>query len=133
MRRFLHVYPRVAVAIAIGLGALSLLGWIADISALRSLGTGVPPMQATTALLTLLVGVALAGSLRATFAQRVRRECWICGLAVITIGALTLAEQLTGAPLDVDRVLHDIGASWSPVPPAPQTALAYIALGAALV
>src|SRR6185295_13148713 len=129
---------RLGRALCIGgaaLGALGLLGWIAGRESLTAILPGQQPsMKPNTALALLLIGGA--GALRhpAGAAGWWRNALsTLAALAVLAIGAATLAEYALGLDLHVDRLLVQHQAGPYPGRPSPPTALALTLLAAAVL
>ena len=128
---------RVRIALWCGLGAaaiggLALLGWLLDVSALRSPLPGQVDMKANTALGLLAGGVSLH------LLARGRRRDLAFGLAAFMalIGAAVGIEYLAGVDLGIDELLFQDHAGGQTVHPgrlAPQTAGAFVLLGVALM
>lgn len=133
VRRFLRIYPHIAAAVAVCVGLVTLVGWLAELPSLQTLATPLPSMTATTALVTVLAGIALGASVRATFASWLRRAARICAFIVVAIASVILIEYVAGSELDLDRLLGPLGMAWPADRPAPQTAVAYGALGASVL
>jgi len=117
------------------LGALGLLGWIAGRESLTVILPGQQPsMKPNTALALLLIGGA--GALRhpAGAAGWWRNALsTLAALAVLAIGAATLAEYVLGLDLHVDRLLVQHQAGPYPGRPSPPTALALTLLAVAVL
>jgi PAS domain S-box-containing protein len=106
---FLRASVNVASILVFGVGLLVMLGWIMDISTLRSLVPGLPALRFNTALSFLL----MAGSLwfvqneEAGSAQKGMGKT-LAGLALL-ISLLTLSEYLFGWNLGIDELfLRDV-------------------------
>ena len=128
---------RLGRALCIGgaaLGALGLLGWIAGRESLTVLLPGQQPsMKPNTALALLLIGGA--GALRHPAGAAGWRNALstLAALAVLAIGAATLAEYVLGLDLHVDRLFVQDQAGPYPGRPSPPTALALTLLAAAVL
>jgi signal transduction histidine kinase len=85
-------------------GLLVLLGWAFDIAALKSVSPGLPMMKANTAFGFVLMGVGLI-VLHSEGAGRSRLLARYCGSATALLGALTLAEYISGLDLRIDDLL----------------------------
>jgi signal transduction histidine kinase len=85
-------------------GLLVLLGWTFDITTLKSVVPGLPMMKANTAFGFVLVGVGLI-LLHDEGARRSRLLARLCGIAAALLGALTLAEYLSGWNFRIDDLL----------------------------
>ena len=106
---FLRASVNVASILVFGVGLLVMLGWIMDISTLRSLVPGLPALRFNTALSFLLMGGSLwsmqneeAGSAQKSMGKI------LAGLALL-ISLLTLSEYLFGWNLGIDELfLRDV-------------------------
>ncbi len=119
------------------IGLVVLLGWIFDISGLKTVLPGFVNMKANTALAFLCLGMAAT-----LFAKPVRAgrdfgrfAPWIAGVAIV-IGALTLAEYIFRTSLGIDELLFrdpvlTTGTS-NPGRMAPNTAFNFLILGIAV-
>jgi PAS domain S-box-containing protein len=125
-------YAGIAVA---GLGAAVLIGWALDVATLKSLFPHLSTMKANTALAMLLGGTSLF--LLARSPVRARHAGQACAVAVALIGALSLAEYLTGYDLGIDELLARETPSAVPVSfpgrMGINTAAAFVLLGFALL
>ncbi len=118
-------------------GLAVLAGWAFDVPALKSIDPALVTMKANTALCFALIGASLwlrqAGA-SGSPGNRVGRAC---GALVAVIGLLTLAEDLSGYDMRIDQLLfkEDAGAvaTFYPGRMAPNTALCFLAVGAALL
>jgi hypothetical protein len=121
-----------------GTGTLALAGWLAHVWDLTSVVPGLPAMVPLTA-----VGLALAGTalwlVQAPDAAPARSVAGrLAAAAVAGLGAVVLAEYVSGVDLRVDRLLfagmvrvHGAGGEF-PGRPSPHTAAAFLAIGLAL-
>ncbi|MBI3662324.1 MAG: PAS domain S-box protein [Acidobacteria bacterium] len=120
------------VVCASGLGVLG--GWIFDVQALKSVFPGLATMKVNTAICFVLSGVSLW--LLQDGRTRQRRVAQVFAGIILLVGAVTLAEYLTGGDLGIDQLLfRDTSAlSDSSIPGrmSPQTALSFLLLGGAL-
>jgi len=128
-------FSRVASGIVIAVGLLVLVGWLFDISALKSIVPGFGTMEASTALAFVLSGVSL------WLACITREHRWAdliakgCATVIVLIGVLTLTEYVFRRDLGIDQLfLKDIEASESSYSGrmSPVTALNLALLGFAL-
>ncbi|HEY8209510.1 MAG TPA: PAS domain S-box protein, partial [Myxococcaceae bacterium] len=130
-------YARLGRGLCIGgaaLGVLGLIGWIAGKELLTAILPGQPSMKPNTALALLLIGGAGALRHQAGGAGRWRRALSAsAALAVLAIGAATLAEYALGLDLHVDRLLVRGQAGAYPGRPSPPAALALALLAAAVL
>ncbi len=125
-------YTGIAVA---GLGTAVLIGWALDVATLKSLFPHLSTMKANTAFAMLLGGTSLL--LLARSPVRARHAAQACAVTVAVIGAVTLAEYLTGYDLGIDELLaretpSAVPAS-SPGRMGINTAAAFVLLGLALL
>jgi len=121
-----------------GTGGLALAGWLAHVWDLTSVVPGLPAMVPLTA-----VGLALAGTalwlVQAPDAAPARSVAGrLAAAAVAGLGAVVLADYVSGVDLRVDRLLfagmvrvHGAGGEF-PGRPSPHTAAAFLAIGLAL-
>jgi PAS domain S-box-containing protein len=120
-----HTLDRVARGCALavlGLGLLVLAGWALQIEAFKSGLPGLIPMHPNTAL-----GFVVAGL---TLAQRQRRSVRLSGAAaLLVLGALVLAQDLSGARFGIDDLLFNVAS----VRVARVTAANFMLLGTALL
>ncbi|HYF27559.1 MAG TPA: PAS domain S-box protein, partial [Baekduia sp.] len=122
--------PLLAGAVVVAIGAVVLLGWVAGSRSLTALASGLPPMKANTALALAALGAALVLlHPEATFRRR-RTGRWLAG-AVGVFGAVALLEYRIGN-VGIDTLLFADDGSREPGRPAPLTAVAFVAFGAAL-
>ena len=87
------------------IGLVVLVGWISDLSLLRSTAPGLPDMRINSAVAFVLLGAALWLStfpLRHGFLAAVRLSAVI---AVLAIGGASLAEDMLGHDFGVDRLI----------------------------
>jgi two-component system, cell cycle sensor histidine kinase and response regulator CckA len=121
--------------IAIGLGVLVLLGWLAGIEVLTSVLPDRSNMKANTAVGLVLSGTGLALALPAR-RPRSMAVARVAAVAVVAIGALTLLQYRTGWDLGIDELLAEETTpppgSVEPGRMAESTALALVMLGTAL-
>ena len=128
----------VAGALAAGVGALVLVGWVLDVPVLKSVHPDLVSMKANTALGFLLAGLALCVRQKKeqspVFARRLAQGC---AIVVLLIGLLVLGQILVGWDLRLDQLLvtDPLGAVGTAFPGrlAPTTALDFILIGAALL
>lgn len=87
-------------------GCIVLIGWIFDISALKSISPKMVTMKANTALCFVLTGLSLWLLQRYRLDNRLGRGiARICALVVFLIGFLTLFEYISGFNLGIDQLL----------------------------
>src|SRR4030088_3093628 len=97
--------PPAASGFGISISCLVLTGWALNLSTLRSVIPGQPQMVPITAITFILASICLWTLWREKKPQRASVTTWICALAVIAVGLLTLAEYLTSADLGLDSFL----------------------------
>jgi len=128
-------FARLCAVAAFMLGAAVLLGWILDVATLRGPVPGMVEMKANTAAGFVLCAASLA--LVGRRGPRVTAVGHGMALLAAAIGAVTLVEYLTGTPLGIDELLVDdpAGAAHTVHPGrlAPQTAVSFVLVGAALL
>lgn len=123
---------RVPLLAAILVGVMAvvvLVGWWTGLPALVQIHPSFVPMQFNTALCFLLLALAMCGAIvrEPGFARAL-------GAAVATIGALTLAQYLSGRNFGIDQLLqhHYITVQTShPGRMAPATAVGFVMMGLA--
>ncbi|KAF0108989.1 MAG: histidine kinase [Anaerolineaceae bacterium] len=130
-------FARVGSAAVILVGCLALMGWIFDITVLKSLLPGAVTMKANTAVCFLLAGASLWLALSNTTDRRIQRLKQACAVIVALIGLLTLSEYLFGWNLGIDQLLFKesagaVGTS-HPGRMAPNTALNFLLIGFGLL
>ncbi len=91
-----------------GLGAIVLAGWFAGVDALTRLFPGSIPMGPDAALALVACGLGAALAAPATARPSALRAARILGALGAVLGALILAEHLTGRGLPVDRLLFPV-------------------------
>ncbi len=133
----LKSFSRAASGTVILVGCLALVGWVLNITALKSILPGLVTMKANTALAFVLAGVSLWILCAEQTDQRMRRIARACAAIVALIGFLTLGEYLSGWDLGIDQLLFEeaLGAvgTFAPGRMAPTTALNFLVIGLALV
>lgn len=126
---------KIAGAIAIFIGALVLVGWIRDITILKSVFQALVEMKTNTALAFLLSGLSLwllQGDIIRQWSLRIAR---LCALLTLLIGLLTLIEYLFDWDIGIDQLLFRDSVS-GPSPAgrmASATAVNFLILGLALL
>jgi signal transduction histidine kinase len=85
------------------LGASALVGWMFDITALKSIFPGSVTMKINTAIGMLLCGITLAFISRQIFLSATRFWTTIVSVVVIVVGALTLSEYFFGWDFGIDQ------------------------------
>lgn len=129
---------RIAAAFAVLVGGVVVVGgWGLDVAALRSVLPGLATMKVNTAMGLAGAGAALwllASQSAPGAGVRVGR---VCALLALGVGLLTLMEYLFGWNFAIDQLLfsdpESTAAGAPPGRPAPNTALALLLLGIALL
>jgi HD domain len=125
-----------AWAIAVAAGALALLGWALGVESLKAIVPGHVAMKANTAVFLIALGAAL-GCLRGGARSRLRTLGWLLAALVGALALVTLSQYVHGRDLGIDQLLfrEPPGATGTSDPGrmAPNTALAFALLGAALL
>ena len=114
-----------------GMGLLVMLGWVFDITVLKSIIPGFSTMKFNTALSFLLIAVSIHFQ---TFDSFSRRLLWkIPGGLVLAVGLISLSEELIKSDLGIDQLLFPnegyIEEPINPVRMAAATALCFILMG----
>ena len=130
-------FSRMASAVIILVGCLVLVGWMFDITVLKSVFPSLVTMKANTALAFALAGVSLWLFCGKSIDQRTRSIAQACAVIVSLIGLLTLTQYLSGRDLGIDQLLFQeplgaVGTS-SPGRMAPTSALSFLFAGLALL
>ncbi|PSM45548.1 hypothetical protein C7Y66_29765 [Chroococcidiopsis sp. CCALA 051] len=142
--RHSQLLVRVASAIAIGVGCLTLIGWIFNIAIFKSVIPGTATMKANAAVAFILAGVSLfirnGRGAQLCAPTKIKTPdspiAKICAASVALIGLLTLCQYIFNWNLGIDELLlRDLPKS--PANPYPgrmadNTALNFVLLGGAL-
>ena len=125
---------RAGAAVVVSAGAAALVGWMFQLSALKSVMPGLATMKVNTAIGLVAAGSALlligAGD-GAVVRVRIAR---VLAAGTMLVAGLTLAEYLLAANLGIDQLLFlDGGGAGSPGRMAPATAVALFFVGSALL
>lgn len=119
---------------AAAIGALALIGWVADVGLLKSVVPGNVAMKPNAAIGLILLGAAL--SLVTSSRAAAARLSGGFALLAATIGAATLMEIVTGLDFGIDQLLfrEAPGAVWTATlgQMSPETAVCLVLLGLAL-
>jgi PAS domain S-box-containing protein len=91
--------------IVIVVGFLVLVGWLLDISVLKSILPGLATMKANTALAFMLGGLSLWLAHPRTENQRIELIAKGCAAFTVLLGLLTLVEYVSGWDLGIDQLL----------------------------
>jgi signal transduction histidine kinase len=95
---------RGAAALVILAGAFSLVGWLFNVDALKSI-YGSITIKGNTSLALLLAGLALCFLNSSEAKMFLRRTGQACAVIVLLIGLLTLSEHIFGWNLGIDQLL----------------------------
>lgn len=115
---------------------LTAIGWIFEIPLLTQLTSFLPAMQPNTAAALVVSAAAVLLTPADPSARRRASSAMFLGLMVALLGVLTLGQYMFGWDLGVDRIFTHVAPTTSqPFPgrPAPQTALNFGILGAAVI
>jgi PAS domain S-box-containing protein len=128
-------FPLVAASIAIGIGALALIGWLSNHSLLATGFSGLPVTHPTTALWLLIVGCTLALLTLPSPTPWHQRSTALLASLVILTASLTLSMHLFGWPDTSALLLHPLPQIHTSIPDFPpvQTALSICCLSTALL
>src|SRR5881397_2492353 len=96
-------FSEAASAIVMSVGVAVLVGWLFDITALKSLHPGLASMKPNDAVAFVLAGSSLWMLHSATVGTRKRMMARAFALAVFLIGLATLAEYLVGGSRGIDQ------------------------------
>src|SRR5688572_15757233 len=102
---FYRSISRAASGIVIAVGFLVLIGWLFDISALKSILPGLATMKANTALAFVFAGLSLWLAHTGHENQRVDLIAKVCAVLTVLIGLLTLSEYVFSQDLRIDQLL----------------------------
>ena len=127
LRVFLRVMPPIAGILAITVGASVLAGWWLAAARMPSLAPGAIAMVENTAVMCILAGIALLHYARIARGPHIVAR--LCAIAICAIAGLTLFEYGSGIQLPIDQLF----ARRAALPPSPQTALAFLLFGAAVL
>ncbi|TFC01344.1 MULTISPECIES: GGDEF domain-containing phosphodiesterase [Cryobacterium] len=116
---------RISAAVTGAMGLVVLAGWYLGASTLPAAFAGPWSMKPTPALALIMLSLAL-------FLLERRRVALVLGLPVALLGTLTLAEDILGVTLGVDRLLPGIAFGGQDPRMAPATAVSLILLGIAV-
>ncbi len=136
MRARVERIPAAATGVVFALGCAVLMGWVLDVSVLKSGVPGLVEMKANTALCFLLVSVAvLAGPPRRSGAWADRRS--VPGRGAALVALLSLFEYVLSRDLGIDQLLFRepagaVGTSHAGRM-APNTAVAFLLVASALL
>lgn len=125
----LRSYPYIAAGVAVIVGALGVIGEVSRVAAPRTEAS----LSALSALLAALCGLAALATVPARPARLFATAGRFCGFLAAGVAGLLLADDLLPLEIDLGRRLHELFAGWPPDEPSTHGALAYAALGIALV
>lgn len=124
----LRFFSHVIGVVIVGVGALVLIGWILDISVMKSIFPGLATMKINTAIAFMLSGLALIWL--QTKSLEVRRRHYLIQISlafVALIAIVTLLEYLAGWDFKIDQFLiKDTASSSTPGRMSSGTALAFV-------
>lgn len=136
-RNIARSVPLWAGLFCITLGCLVLLGWAMGIEALKSVLPGHATMRPNTAIAFLLSGVSvLAFSVRQRWPYTARWALWMnraCSGTLTILALLTALEYLFGINLGIDDLIFPNALSTTFPRMAPNTAVAFLFAGIALL
>jgi PAS domain S-box-containing protein len=98
-------FPQLAGCTVAMVGMAVLVGWMLDITALKSLLPGWMTTKANTAICMLLCGGALALLPRKAITKPIRLSIAMMAVGVIALGTATLSEYFFGLELGIDQAL----------------------------
>jgi len=133
----LRLYCNASCMAAILVGCLVLCGWIFNIELLRSAFLGSTSIEVNTSLGLIFLGASLWMLLPNPPRKKYRYWGVFFGALVASIGAITMAEYVSGVDMRIDQLLvsGDVGvmATHSTGRMPPITAMIFLALGLALL
>lgn len=132
--------PRIAqtaASLVVAIGCLVLVGWLFDVTFLKSVVAGLVTMKPNTALGFVFAGAGcLLAALHRTDPRSLRWRS-AAAMAVTALGTLTLFEWMTGIDLGIDQLLFQddstVAGSMSPGRMSPWSALNFMLFGAAIL
>jgi PAS domain S-box-containing protein len=128
---------RIACIAAGGIGISVILGWMFDITYLKTLRAGSVEMKANTAIAFILSAFSIWLLNGDSTKKWMRSTAEIVAFLIVLLGLLTSLEYLSGADFGIDQLLikEPVGAAetYYPGRPAPATAFSFFLLGVALV
>src|SRR5262245_30849325 len=102
---FYRNISRMASGLVVAISLLVLVGWLFDISILKSILPDLATMKANTALAFVLAGVSLWQFTRGPKDQRLNIVAIVYATGTLLIGLLTLAEYVFGLEFGIDQLL----------------------------
>jgi diguanylate cyclase (GGDEF)-like protein/PAS domain S-box-containing protein len=135
--KLLRRYCEASAIAVMGVAFLVLVGWTFHIEWLKTVLPGFVTMKANTAIALGLSAISLWLSLPGESRTRKRQLAYFMATVVVLIGAVSLCEYVFDADLRIDQLifrdtLGSFGTS-SPGRMAPTSAIAFIAIGMALL
>ncbi len=127
---------KIAAGITMLVGSLVLLGWLLNITLLKTILPGIISIKANTALTFLSAGLALWLLQYKESDSRLKFLRLGCSIFVTLIGLLTLVEYMFGWNWGIDQLLFRDASNLGAVYPgrmSPITALNFLLLGSALL
>jgi PAS domain S-box-containing protein len=129
-------FARYASLAVVLYGCLVLLGWIFNITALKTFLLGAFTVKSNAAFGFILAGISLRLALGDSADRRIHRLKQVCAVLVALIGLLTLIQYLFGWNLGIDQMLFKeaVGAfnTSNPGRMGPNTALNFLLIGIGL-
>jgi PAS domain S-box-containing protein len=131
-------FSQCAAYLAIGIGLAVLVGWLFDVTTLKSILPGLTTLKPNTAVGIVLCGIALwLLSMPARLTEPRARIGFACAGAVVVVALLTLAEYSFGWDVGIDRLLFrdavsSAGASM-PGRMSINSAVSFLLIGSALL
>ena len=113
------------------IGALVLVGWLADLTVLKQVGSDLPSMKSIAAVALIAIGIGLVLLARGEGPGTGHRVGVVLGGLAALIGIAVLCEHVFGG-FGIDELVFD-DAGPNPGRPAPIAAIALVVLGLALV
>lgn len=130
------ILPAVASGLILLVGLTVLIGWSTGSVWLTAVGPGLVPMNPVTAIAFLFSAVALWCRRHVDAGVWATRVGHVAGVAVLAIGGVRLVGYLTGWDGGLDGLLFGdrlASAAYGPNRMAPNTALAFVLVGCALL
>ena len=126
-------FARLGAITVAAIGAAVLVGWILDITFLKSLASGLISMKANTAISFLAAGTALGVIVAAPGVPKAMVLARVLAVGVAIVGAVSLVEYVFGVDLGIDQLLFpDVGVRF-PGRMAPATTVTLTFVGLALL
>lgn len=126
---------KITAVIMILFGCCVIIGWIFNITVLKSVLPDLVAVKSNTAVAFILIGISL-WFCKKDISQPAKYIAQICALLVVVIGLLSLSEYLFGWDLGIDQLFFKesitVGTS-NPGRMAPSTAFNFFIIGVALI